>query len=431
MKLDVYIHDRLVGLLEQIDLTRYDFTYAPGTPPSMAVSMTMPVRAETWSHRFLHPVFQVSLPEGALRQLIQRKYAKHTKHFGDLELLSIVGSHLIGRVKVTPHGTPLQPESKHESLRQLLSESSQELVDHYLGEHIHYSGVSGGFPKFLARSPIEGNGAKSTLTFDHWIVKLNDEDHPELVLNEYFGLELAKRMGLPVPESKLSDDGQRIAINRFDFDAKNKHLGFEDMCALMAMNASDKFSGTVERVVKTINTFCTPRYAQESREQFYGQYLACMAIRNGDAHLKNFGLLYSNLIDARLTPAFDMVSMSAYAPRSQNGDALDTAAMSFEGTSKWFTAKTIPKFAALCQMGAEQQRIAEDKLVGAMEETAKDIASTAKDRPEFRPLAKRMLELWAHGIKIHSETLSNGLLEMSGKVQTDAAAYQPKARERY
>jgi serine/threonine-protein kinase HipA len=430
MKLDVYVHDRLVGELEQTDVTRFVFTYAPGTPEDMAVSLTMPVRAESWVHRSLHPVFQVSLPEGALRQMLHRRFAKHAKHFGDVELLSVIGSHLVGRVKVAPHGAKLVPDGPEESIRQLLSESSGELVDHYIGEHLQYSGVSGGFPKFLARSPVDEDGAKSTLTFDHWIVKLNDQDHPELVLNEYFGLDLAKRMGLPTPEYLLSDDCERIAIRRFDFDDKGSHLGFEDMCALMGYDSSAKFSGSVERVLKTIQAFCDIKNGAKAREQFYAQYVACMAIRNGDAHLKNFGLLYSSLSDARLAPAYDMVSMSVYAPHAQNGDALDEASMTFGGTNRWFNSKDLAKFGQAAMLSAAQIRSASERLVQAMSETSQGIFEASHDRPAFRPVAKRMLEIWSHGIEIHSETLARDIAKMAAQVDTDEPAYHKRERVR-
>lgn len=431
MKLDVYVHNRLVGELEQVDPVRFVFSYAPGTPPDLAVSLSMPVRTESWVHRFLHPVFQVSLPEGALRDMLRRKFAKHVQHFGDVELLSTVGSHLIGRVKVTPHGAPLRPDAPEENLRELLSESSQELVDHYLGEHIQYSGVSGGFPKFLAHSPIEGEGNKSTLTFDHWIIKLNDKDHPELVLNEFFGLELARRMGLSVPVFQLSDDAERIAIRRFDIAEDGRHLGFEDTCALLGMNASDKFSGTIERVIKTFNSFCSPVNAQASRDQFYAQYLACNAIRNGDAHLKNFGLLYTSMEDARISPVYDMVSMSAYAPRSQNGDALDKTSMSLAGSHNWLTPKTTLALGKICMISAQRQKEWSESLVGAMRDTGKDILQMAVDRPEFRPMGKRMLELWSHGVHNHSETLSQDLLQHAASIQADEPVYKPGPRQRF
>ncbi|WP_371436164.1 type II toxin-antitoxin system HipA family toxin [Polaromonas sp.] len=415
MKLDVYVGRTIVGILEQVDLTRFVFTYLPGADDDKMVSLLMPVRTESWVHRFLHPVFQVSLPEGSVRQLLMRRFAKHFKHFGDTELLATIGSHLVGRLKVTPHGAPLQEDAPAENLRELLKESSQELIDHYVGEHIQYSGVSGGFPKFLARSPVgDDDSPKSTLIFDHWIIKLNDTDHPHLVLNEYFGMSLARRMDLPVPEFHLSDDGTRIAIRRFDFTPTGNHVGFEDMAAMMGLNASDKFSGSVERIVKTINGFCKPLAAQTSREQFFAQYLACSAIRNGDAHLKNFGLLYTTWEDVHLAPVYDMVSMGLYAPRAQNGDALDEPALSLGGVKRWLTEKSIKELGSRCMVPAAKQAEIVARLCLAMSETADEMHELIKDGPEgFAPIGKRMLELWSHGIRVHNPGLADRLLELS------------------
>lgn len=430
MKLDVYVSGRLVGELDQPEMNRFVFTYLPDTPRELQASLLMPVRSESWVHRSLHPVFQVSLPEGTLRQLLHRQYAKRVNNFGDMELLSIVGSHLIGRIKVTPHGVLPGADAPEESIRTLLSESSQELIDHYLGERAQYSGVSGGFPKFLARSPVKDEGNKSTLTFDHWIIKVNDLDHEELVLNEYFGLELAKRMGLEVPEYHLSEDSQRIAIRRFDFDAKGQHLGFEDMCAMMAYDSSQKFSGSVERVLKTIQSFCSIKNMAKARESFYMQYVACMAIRNGDAHLKNFGLLYSSPDDVRLAPAYDLVSMSVYAPRSQSGDALDEASMTFGGTNRWFGQKDLQKFGEACRISASQQKSISEKLIDAMLATSHDVYTTSEDRPEFRSVAKRMLELWSHGAMIHNEEAAKEISLLADRIEAEGDPYRNTPRER-
>src|SRR5438105_4095882 len=45
------------------------FAYQPGAPPARAVSVTMPVRLESWSAPFgLLPIFEMNLPEGVLRE---------------------------------------------------------------------------------------------------------------------------------------------------------------------------------------------------------------------------------------------------------------------------------------------------------------------------------------------------------------------------
>jgi serine/threonine-protein kinase HipA len=422
MKLDVYVNHVLVGTLAQVEVNRYVFSYRAHVDSSQVVSLLMPVRLESWVHAALHPVFQVSLPEGALKQLLTKKFAKHFDYFGDMALLSVVGAHLVGRIKLAPHGSALSAQSPCEDLRTLLQSSSKEIVDRFLEEHADTSGVSGGFPKFLAKSPLPGQPThgKSTLIFDHWIIKSNDDDHPHLILNEYFGLSVAQKMGLPVPEFQLSEDADRLAIRRFDVLAPGVNLGFEDMCAMLALNAGDKFSGSVEKIIKKIEEFCPLDQRRGALDQFYAHYVACMAIRNGDAHLKNFGFVYSSANDVRLAPVFDMLSMSVYAPRAQNGDALDTPALSFGGVKRWFVKKTLKELADRCAVTARFQAETSARLVGAMLSVGQDVVAKAAHYPSFIPTAQRMLELWSHGCTIHHTDASQQLKAMATSLAKSA-----------
>jgi len=422
MKLDVYVNGVLTGVLDQVEISKYVFTYHPQAQPAQAISLLMPVRTESWVHRDLHPVFQVSLPEGSLRQILTAKFAKQFPRFGNTELLSVVGSHLVGRIQVTAHGAPLNTDSPHENLKSVLQWSTQEALDHYLGEHACYSGVSGGFPKVLVKSltMTEVDG-KNTLIFDHWIVKADDSDRPFLVLNEYFGLRVAQEMGLPTPTFHLAEDCTRIAIERFDVAVDQasgiQHKGFEDMCSLLALNSSDKFSGSLERVIRVLNEFCCEAAKQDSISRFYAQYSACMAIRNGDAHLKNFGLVYTGLDDAELSPVYDMLTMSAYALRAQHGDALDEPALSFGGVRRWFTPKTQAQFAARCRVSASEQKRVSHTLCKAMEIVAGEIVAKAAEVESFQPTAQRLLELWSHGLKIHGEESSQQIMAMKDSIR--------------
>jgi serine/threonine-protein kinase HipA len=414
----------LVGALEQVEVNRYVFSYQANVASSRMVSLLMPVRTESWIYPGLHPVFQVSLPEGALKQLLTKKFAKHFDYFGDLELLSVVGSHLVGRIKLAPHGSPLSTESPSEDLQSLLKSSSKEIVARFLEDHADTSGVSGGFPKFLAKSPISGKTeqAKSTFIFDHWIIKSNDDDHPHLILNEYFGLRVAQRMGLPVPEFQLSEDANRLAIRRFDVLDAGSNLAFEDMCAMLALNAADKFSGSVEKIIKKIAEFCPLEQRKAALEQFYAHYVACMAIRNGDAHLKNFGFVYSNASDVRLSPVFDMLTMSLYAPPAQDGDALDAPALSFGGVKRWFVQKNLTELADRCFVSTKVQAATSSRLVNAMLSVGQDVAAKTTTYPSFVPTAQRMLELWSHGCMIHSADAARRLKALAETLGTKSPA---------
>ncbi len=63
------------------------------------------------------------------------------------------------------------------------------------------------------------------------------------------------------------------------------------------------------------------------------------AIRNGDAHLKNFGVLYDSVRgDAHLPPVYDLVTTTVYLPRDQ-------MALTLNGTNRWPSALDLIRFA--------------------------------------------------------------------------------------
>lgn len=438
MKLDVYTGHELVGTLEQVDLASYVFTYRAGVSDDLSVSLLMPPSVKpVWESRFLHPVFQVSLPEGMLRQVLTRAYAKRFASFGETELLACIGSHLIGRNKVAPHGEALANNSATETLPALLQESTDEMLEHFLQVHATQSGVSGGFRKFLAKSPTgdpnDQANPHATLAFDHWIVKANDDDHPGLVFNEFYSMRVAKAMGLPVPEFHVAPDFSRLVVRRFDIDDQEHESGFEDMCALNAFNADQKFSGSVERIVKALQAFCAPDELKTSLGQFYAQYVACMALRNGDAHLKNFGVLYTTRKDVKIAPVYDMVTMSAYAPRAQSGDALDEPALSLNGVRRWLDTKALQYLAARCGITAGVKDRVHSQLCDAVTTVATDMVVALSEVSEkdtlesVAPMAKRMLELWSHGMRLHNTDLAADLAQKAESIE--AVNLAPK-RER-
>ncbi|MFC4277979.1 type II toxin-antitoxin system HipA family toxin [Achromobacter aloeverae] len=436
MKLDVYVQHRLAGTLDQTGIGRFVFTYLPDTPRELAVSLLMPVRPESWISPILHPVFQVSLPEGALRQIIERIFAKKFERFGDMELLAVSGENLVGQVQVVPHGETPANRSTGDTLVHLLSVDVKVLVDHYLGESAHESGVSGGLPKFLARSPIEAEGGRATLPLDKWIVKLNDPDHPYIVLLEHFGQMAAREMGLPSAETQLAGDYSRLLVKRFDVDETGTQLGFEDMCALLALPSRDKFSGSVERIVKTIRAYCPGISGQRNVDLFYGQYLLAAAIRNGDAHLKNFGLVYYPGRTPKLAPVYDMLTMAVYAPRDETGEAQDGMALTLGGTKRWPAQREFDLLAQACNIGAARRRHWLHLLGKALLSTADQVIEFQRQHPGHGFIAQgaRMLELWSLGVRPLDSECADLLLQKSAALYADGQsgpdASPPVARRR-
>jgi serine/threonine-protein kinase HipA len=83
-----------------VEADTFLFGYRAGTAAADAVSLTMPVRADQYdSMAGLLPVFEMNLPEGALRERLRLQFAKAIPEFDDLDLLQIVGASQIGRLR--------------------------------------------------------------------------------------------------------------------------------------------------------------------------------------------------------------------------------------------------------------------------------------------------------------------------------------------
>lgn len=92
--IDAYVNRHRAGRLTKSS-AKHIFGY--DLDAQEALSLTMPIRTESYTYeQGLHPIFQMNLPEDALRLAIERATAKQ---FGsdDLTLLSLLGNHQIGR----------------------------------------------------------------------------------------------------------------------------------------------------------------------------------------------------------------------------------------------------------------------------------------------------------------------------------------------
>lgn len=144
------------------------------------------------------------------------------------------------------------------------------------------------------------------------IVKAEGSDYPGLARNEFLCLSVAREAGLEVPEAWLSDDGLMLVVARFDRTPEGQALGFEDMAVLTGRSAARKYEGSYEMVAKAVSIFTAEAAAGELPRLFARVALSCK-LRDGDAHLKNFGLLYEHPAGPRrLAPVYDVVCTDIY-----------------------------------------------------------------------------------------------------------------------
>ena len=100
MKLAVYVLGREVAILEQAGDFKSVMTYHAHTAPDDFVSLTMPVRTESyvWDDQ-LPPVLQMNLPEGYLLQVLQEQFGPHVGA-SPIALLSVIGRNMVSRIEI-------------------------------------------------------------------------------------------------------------------------------------------------------------------------------------------------------------------------------------------------------------------------------------------------------------------------------------------
>jgi serine/threonine-protein kinase HipA len=127
MKLAVHTLGREVGTLESVGAFKSVMTYHPNVAREDFVSLTMPVRTESyvWDAP-LHPIFQMNLPEGYLLKVLQERFGPFIGS-DPTALLSVVGRHMVGRIQVSAPGADLTtPPQAFEVAEILEGDNSEE-----------------------------------------------------------------------------------------------------------------------------------------------------------------------------------------------------------------------------------------------------------------------------------------------------------------
>jgi serine/threonine-protein kinase HipA len=387
--LAVWVNQRRSGLLAREQHRRYVFSYGPDTDLVNQVSLTMPVRLESWVSEGLHPVFQMNLPEGALLEAIRRSIAKVIGD-DDLTILRVTGGNQVGKNRFAlPEDDAPTISERPESLDELLTyPDTRELFAELVNRFALRSGISGVQPKVMLEASERG-----CLAASGYIVKSWGADYPCLGANEYFCMTAAKCAGLPTPEFFLSNNGGLFIMRRFDVTAGGDQLGFEDMCSLQGRDTAQKYAGSYERVAGSISSIVSGRNLTAAREQFFAAIVLSTILRNGDAHLKNFGVLYDAPAGTiELAPVYDIVTTAAYIKN-------DVPALTLAGTKKWWPRKLMERF-AIAHLSLPTKTISDifDRTAEAVAQTRRQIPEYIADHPEFRQIGTRMMDLWDEGV---------------------------------
>src|SRR5580700_11602967 len=133
------------GFLDRLPARGTTFTYDPRAAAQRAVSVTMPVRLQSWDTPLgLPPIFEMNLPEGALRERLRLAFAKATGTFDDFDLLAIVGRSQVGRIRYTGDKERLNEDVPFQSVNEILaSHRNADLFRFLIEKFASFSGISG------------------------------------------------------------------------------------------------------------------------------------------------------------------------------------------------------------------------------------------------------------------------------------------------
>jgi serine/threonine-protein kinase HipA len=429
MKLNVHVLGKHVGVLEQVGDFKSVMTYVPEVEPDNLVSLTMPVRTESypWDDE-LHPIFRMNLPEGYLLQVLQEEFGPHIGA-SPVALLSVIGRNMVGRLKVAPPGAALEEPAKPIEVADLLKgDNSEEAFSQLVREHAK-SGVSGVLPKFLDTEVQKhqqqkgfGPHKKATLFTHQHIIKGSSPRLPFATANEHLCMQVAARV-VESAKTELSQDGNVLLVHRFDVDKNGEPFrALEDFCALLGLKPQNKYETTWERIAKAVRDHVDGKYQYETFQKLSSMLLMTFALRNADCHSKNLALLYTSRQDARLAPVYDFFTTSVYAAYKDNPPGI-----MFGGKKTWLPGKTLAKFITVnFGIPDREQKLMLERISDAVADTAPAVREMMNDLAGFKDTGKRMLATWNDGVNHLRDSRMYGLAPWKSSEAFEGISDPPK-----
>lgn len=265
--------------------------------------------------------FSNLLPEGRLRQLIAREQGMSARR--EIDLLVRIGGDLPGAVQVVPDPGAHFDEGFESAADGPVNvpEPSGRLRFSLAGVGLKFSMRQEGDRLVL---PAHGKGGD-------WIVKTPDGSYPGLVANEAAVMRLASDVGIEVPEVHVrhrdqvdelgegawpSDEDEAYVVRRFDRRAEGR-VHIEDFAQVLGRFGVGE--GKYRSTVETVAAIAYRGRDRASLREMVRRSVFNLLVGNGDAHLKNWSLIYPDRKIARLSPAYDLVCTAVYPNQADLG----------------------------------------------------------------------------------------------------------------
>ncbi len=267
--------------------------------------------------------FRNALPEGALKKVVEA-HLRRSSTLLELDMLLHLGADLPGALRVVsdplaagaepigvetprPAADPLDPIRFSLSGVQLKASVSVDLHD-----------------EDKVTLPLTGQGGR-------WIAKFPSAVFRDLPENELTMLQWARAAGLDVPNHRLiaassiqnlppefPRDGRVLLVERFDRSPSQGRIHQEDFAQVFGIEPEEKDSIFVPDdpgstvTYAGIGSVVSALAGDDDYRELIRRTAFMIVSGNGDAHAKNWSLIYPDRIHARLSPLYDVISTVAY-----------------------------------------------------------------------------------------------------------------------
>ncbi|MCW8895362.1 type II toxin-antitoxin system HipA family toxin [Sulfurimonas sp.] len=372
-------NDKIGTLFFDKKKREYGFNYVKKSAP---ISLTMPYKQSTysWQH-YLHPIFEMNLPEGYLFEIFKKYLSKEYGYIDDFLVFSYLAPNIESRL--TFESDFDKRLFKGVDIDEILNNDSEDTFMKLLKTFLDKNAISGVQPKTLALIKD-----KESLSLKEYIVKTWGEEYPYLAENEYFCMKAVKYAGVSVPNIRLSINKKFLLVEKFNYNKKSaEYLGFEEVLVLLGKNRDKKYSGSYEQIAKTVYTVSTDK--ETSMSQLYKTIVMSYLLKNGDAHLKNFGVLYdSEFKSINFAPAYDIVNTTAYIFK-------DKPALTMFGKKIWFGKKELIKFGINhCYLSLSNATVFYEECNNALKKIIEEIEAYKSNNKTFDDIACKIIDSW-------------------------------------
>ena len=407
--LKLSLHGRLLGYLAGFHNGRNVLSFAgefkedPNRPTfSFITHPDFPhseqIMAEPWArNQRLHPTLSNLLPEGSLRELIAQELKIHADN--EFHLFTYLGEDLPGALVAEP----MEPKDVPNSV--LTTHGKAKAVEFNKITRQNKFSLAGVQMKFSMKEKDGRYNLSKGDELGDWIIKTPSTKHKDVPVNEYTVMKLASLVGVDIPEIKLVEldkldnlpqinlpnEKLAFAIKRFDRD-DDVRIHMEDFAQVLVKYPQQKYnSASYEQIGRILYQFSGDGLIDA--QQLARRLLVNILLANGDAHLKNWSLLYSDQVTPRLSPAYDIVTTSVYIDNERQ------YALNLGKTKDWYEV-SVANFESWANRSEIPWRAIKPHLADTMEKARILWPDEMKNLPMNEDHKKKLKDHWS---KLHED----------------------------